>query len=101
MISSAARLRGVEVVRANQVWSTDISVPQQAAQEMRDEVETKASRARLAGAGRKPPQAALKFRLARTGTESALATGYRCERLANIQNWPSGSTAQYIRSPHG
>ena len=59
MISSAARLRGVEVVRANQVWSTDISVPQQAAQEMRDEVETKASRARLAGAGRKPPQVAL------------------------------------------
>jgi len=29
-------LRGVAVVRPNQVWSTDISVPQQAAGEMRD-----------------------------------------------------------------
>ena len=28
-------LRGVPVIRPNQVWSTDISVPQQAAQEMR------------------------------------------------------------------
>ena len=47
-------LRNLKVERPNQVWCSDISVPQQSC--MRDE--GKAPRNRLTGAGCKPPQAA-------------------------------------------